>query len=187
MRSGICRRAGYRLALMLTVLVLTFGASAPSAGAQQERPREGARPERQRTEAERSAMVRELHARLASTVKRELHLTDAQAARLQATNSRIDGRRRPLLQRERALRSGLRKELQRGQAADDREVAGLLDGLLSVHRQKLELLEAEQRELAQFLTPVQRARYFSLQENWRRHGEEEAERDRGRRGRRPGS
>lgn len=175
-----------RGAAVLVGLVLATMASPPSASAQQQqKSREASRPERGRTDAERSAMVRELHARLASVVKRELHLTDAQAEKLQATNSRIDGRRRPLLQRERELRSGLRKELKRGESANDRTVGELLDGLLQVHRQRLELLEAEQRELAQYLTPVQRARYFSLQENWRRHVEEEAERDRGRRGRSP--
>jgi hypothetical protein len=169
---------------VLVLLLLTAGATPPAVGAQQSpTSRESGRPEREKTEAERSAMVRELHARLASIVKRELRLSDAQAEKLQAANGRIDSRRRPLLQRERELRSRLRKELQRGDSADDREVGELLDDLLVIQRQRVELLQAEQRELAQFLTPVQRARYFSLQENWRRHVEQEAERDRGRRGR----
>ena len=38
-------------------------------------------------------------------------------------------------------------------------VAELLDTVLRLQRSRLELVEREQRELATFLTPVQRARY----------------------------
>lgn len=173
------RHAGHvRLAAILALAVGVL-AGLPERSRAQEPSRQGAQQPRPRTQADRGAMVRELHERLAATVKRELQLTDAQAEKLAATNVRIDERRRPLLQRERGLRTQLRRELQRRDSADQREVGTLLDGLIAVQRQRLELLEVEQRELSQFLTPVQRARFYSLQENWRRHVEEEAERDRG--------
>jgi hypothetical protein len=37
-----------------------------------------------------------------------------------------------------------------------------------LERRKLDLLEAEQRDLAKFLSPIQRARYFGLQDELRR-------------------
>lgn len=187
MRSLRWRERAVPVMGQFVVLLALAGTTAPHAIAAQTTAQARQQPSRPGSADERSAMVRELHERLASTVKRELRLSDAQAEKLKAANDRIDGRRRPMLQRERTLRLQLRTQLQRGDAADEREVASLLDGLIQVHRQRLDLLEAEQRELAQFLTPVQRARYFSLQENWRRHVEEEAQRDRGDRGRRSGS
>lgn len=167
--------------LRMAVLLVAWGLFSPMDLAAQQR-------DRHPTPAERDVMERQLRDRLAARVQRELQLSDAQASRLMATNARIDRQRRPLLQRERTLRTQLRAELGRGAAAQDRTVGPLLDGLLEVHRKRLELVETEQRELAQFLTPVQRARYFSLQENWRRQVEHQAEQDRDRmRGRRPGS
>lgn len=154
--------------LLVALLLALAGAFAPiDLTAQQ--------PGRHPTPAERGVMESQLRERLAARVKQELRLTDAQASRLMATNARIDQQRGPLLQRERTLRAQLRSELERGTAAQDRTVGPLLDGLLVVHRKRLELVESEQRELAQFLTPVQRARYFSLQENWRQQVEQQAE------------
>lgn len=48
----------------------------------------------------------------------------------------------------------------------------LLDDMLRLQRQRFVLHEDEQRELALFLTPVQRAKYFGLQEQMRRRMEE---------------
>ncbi len=183
-RYTVSRTAGRatspRHCLLVALLLVLAGAFAPMSLTAQQR---GGHT----TPAERGLMERQLRERLAARVQDELRLTDAQAAKLMATNARIDQQRRPLLQRERTLRAQLRTELERGAAAQDRTVGPLLDGLLVVHRKRMELVESEQKELAQFLTPVQRARYFSLQENWRRQVEHQAEQDRGRtRSRRPG-
>lgn len=177
---GTCSRpTAMRRFLFLALVVGMSGILTPTDLLAQQRGRSP-------SSAERGVMERQLRERMAAHVQRELQLTDAQASRLMATNARIDQQRKPLLQRERMLRARLRTELERGAAAQDRTVGPLLDGLLEVHRKRSDLVEAEQRELAQFLTPVQRARYFSLQENWRRRVEQQAEQDRDRtRSRRP--
>ena len=48
----------------------------------------------------------------------------------------------------------------------------MLDQLVDVQRQRLEIFAREQRELAQFLTPVQRAKYATLQEGLRKKVEQ---------------
>jgi uncharacterized protein YlxW (UPF0749 family) len=47
-------------------------------------------------------------------------------------------------------------------------IAQQLDTLLQLERQRIDLLESEQKELATFLTPLQRAKYQALQEQLRR-------------------
>lgn len=62
---------------------------------------------------------------------------------------------------ERQLRQGLWR------VAKER-VAAALDRLLQVQRSRLDIVAEEQRDLAAFMTPVQRARYAALQEQLRR-------------------
>jgi hypothetical protein len=65
----------------------------------------------------------------------------------------------------------LRDELlsqEQGRAREDR-VASLLDRAVRVQRQRVELLESEQRELARFLNPTQRAKLLGMQEQIRRN------------------
>jgi Spy/CpxP family protein refolding chaperone len=57
-------------------------------------------------------------------------------------------------------------------AANQQKVAGLLDQLMRLQRQRLDLVEGEQRELAKFLTPVQRAKYLGLQNQLRQRMQE---------------
>lgn len=128
--------------------------------------------------AERAAMERQLQERLFATVQRELRLTPQQAERLRGVSSRTDERRRALMDRERILRQQLRGELTASRQADDAVVTRLLDGLFAVQRERLELVQSEQRELSRFLSAVQRARYLALQENWRRRVSELETRDR---------
>ena len=162
-----------RVLLLACTLLTALSLSAASALAQARGRAPGAQG-RQRAQLED-----QLRQRMGAMVKQQLQLTDAQANRLQSTNQRIDAKRRPLVQRERQLRGSLRQQLARGANADESAVAAALDELLTVHRRRMELVEAEQRELAGFLSPVQRARYLALQENWRRRIEERLAEDRG--------
>lgn len=84
-----------------------------------------------------------------------------------ATNQRFEGRRRLLLDQEREVRASLRVQLDRGDSANAAQVATLLDRMLQVQRDRLAVTEQEQRELAAFLTPMQRARLLGLQEQIR--------------------
>lgn len=137
--------------------VLVAGASAVSA---QVAPRQAG----DSIPAQRRAMLeRQVRQRIAVIVKERLQLTDAQAQQLQEAEGRFDLRRRDLMQREQRVRRDLRQQLSPGVAADQQRVATLLDQIMTVHRERVTNMEQEQRDLARFLTPVQRAKYLGLQ------------------------
>lgn len=116
---------------------------------------------------QRAQLERRLQQRVEEIERRELRLTPAQAERLRATKRRFEADRLPLLQRERQLRRALRGELAAGEAANGQRVDAYVTELLRIQRRRLDITEREQRALAEFLTPVQRARYLALQENLR--------------------
>jgi len=125
------------------------------------------------TSPHRAELERRFRERFEAVVKERVGLTDPQMRQLLDVNARFETRRRELFGRERALRVALRKALERGedQATQD-SVAGLLEQALRVQQQRLDLLEEENRALASFMTPVQRARYFGMQEQMRRRVDE---------------
>ena len=160
--------AGGRFVKRIHVLALGVMMGAPAmivAGAQ-----EPGRPAEQG--AGREALERRVRERIAAEVRDQLGLDEAQAQRLSATNRKFEERRRLLLAEERTARVTLREQLIRGDSADQRRVGSLVDQLISVQRRRLDLVEQEQRELAAFLTPVQRATYLSMQDQVRRRMEE---------------
>lgn len=124
----------------------------------------------------RAVLERQVRQRIAVMVKERLGLTDAQAQQLQEAEGRFELRRRDLMQREMRLRRDLRQQLSPGVAADEQRVSTLLDQIMAVHRERMTNMEQEQRDLARFLTPVQRAKYLGLQSQLRnriegmRHG-----------------
>lgn len=132
---------------------------------------QGQRPPAEHGER-REALERRVRERIAAEVKDRLQLTDAQTQRLGETNRRFEERRRLLLAEERTTRMALREQLMRRDSADQRRVGTLVDQLISVQRRRIDLVEQEQRELAGFLTPVQRATYLSMQDQMRRRMEE---------------
>jgi hypothetical protein len=119
----------------------------------------------------RGALEQRFQERLATVMRERLGLNEDQVRRLGDVNRRFESQRRELFQSEREIRIGMRKALS-DSAANNDEVAGLMDRAIRLQRQRVDLLEAEQRELALFLTPVQRAKYFGLQEQIRRQMEE---------------
>jgi protein CpxP len=132
--------------------------------------------------AGRGRLEQQVRERIGRVVQQQLGLTDAETQRLQVVNQRYEGQRRELVRREREARMSLRSEVLRGDSADQKRTDALLGSLLEVQRKRLDLVEAEQRELARFLTPVQRAKYLALQDQMRRRVEEMRQRGQ----RRPG-
>jgi hypothetical protein len=132
---------------------------------------------------ERDSLESRVRQRMEQMVQRQLGLTDDQVRRLGATNRRFANQRRDLLIRERQVRLGLRDEIELGDSTRNPQVAKLLDEMLQLQRQRLDLLESEQKELATFMTPHQRARYFGMEEQIRRRVEEMREQG----GRQPGA
>lgn len=116
----------------------------------------------------RDELERRFRQRLDVIVKERLELTDDQHGRLREVASRTENARRTLRREEYAARMAMRRELLAGARANETRVAELLDGMPVLERRRLDLLEQEQRELAKFLSPLQRARYFALQDELRR-------------------
>jgi hypothetical protein len=87
-------------------------------------------------------------------------------------NRRFEGKRRDIMLRERDIRIGMREELAEGSTPNEDRVRRLMDDELRVQRERVDLMEAEQGELATFMTPTQRARYFGIQEQMRRKVDE---------------
>lgn len=111
----------------------------------------------------RHELERRLTARIGAVVREQLGLTADQARRLQEVDRRYQPERRRLMHQEMELRRGLRQQIAAGESADQRATAGLLDRLAALQRERLELQAREQRELAAFLTPLQRAKLLGLQ------------------------
>ena len=122
--------------------------------------------------ANRAALEQQFRERTARLTKQRLGLTDAQLDRLEKTNARFAPQLRQLVMQEREIRRQLRQEMTAGNSANQQHVSDLLDGALRVQKQRIAIVESEQKELAGFLTPVQRARYIALQAQFRKRAEE---------------
>lgn len=116
---------------------------------------------------ERRQLERRLHQRMLGVTRSRLGLTQEQVDKLSATSERYEQQRRALAQRERSLRLELRAQLRRGDSADQKRVAQLLDQTLQAQQERLDLYRKEQDDLSAFMTPVQRAKYMGLQEQMR--------------------
>jgi periplasmic protein CpxP/Spy len=120
----------------------------------------------------REMLEQRLRERTGEVVKQRLQLNDDQMRKLQASNKQFEVQRTGLLTRERDLRRELRQQIMAGDKANQNRVAELLDQTFVLERQRLDLVQSEQRELAKFLTPVQRAKLFGLQNELRRRTQE---------------
>lgn len=120
----------------------------------------------------RAQMEQRMGERLGEMMKKQLGLTEQQVPKLQETNRRFQEKHRLLVEQERDIRMSLRDEMIAGDSGRQTQVGGLLDRMLKVQRQRLELVEQEQKDLSAFLTPVQRAKYLGVQEGMRRRMEQ---------------
>ena len=116
--------------------------------------------------------VQALQRRVYEVVQRTLGATDDQMRRLSEVNRRYQQERREVNQKDRQARQTIRAEVLRDSSADQALVARMLDQLVDVQRQRLEIFTREQHDLAGFLTPVQRAKYATLQEGLRKKVEQ---------------
>ena len=125
-----------------------------------------------------AALQARVRQRLAAVVKQRLGLTDDQVRQLAAVNASYEGRRHDLMVSERQARVTIRQELKRGQSADQKAVDAALSELFKTQRTRIDLAEQEQRDLAKFMQPAQRAGYLALQEQLRRRVEQMRQRRR---------
>jgi hypothetical protein len=120
----------------------------------------------------REALEQRVRQRMAAVVQQRLRLTADQMRRLGEVNREMESQRRLLNEQERDLRVGLRAEVMRGDSANQERVARHVDQLIDVQRKRIELLAREQRALAAFMTPTQRAQYLAIQDQVRRRMED---------------
>jgi periplasmic protein CpxP/Spy len=149
--------------LMMAACAATVSAQVQGQGARRQQ-RAAAADSLPRTRADLEQLVRQ---RVAQVTKQRLGATDEQMVRLQATNRKFDEKRRILVDQERDVRMALRDEMLRPDSARQGRVAELLDRVIKTQRQRVDIQEQEQQELAGFLTPLQRAKYFALEQQIR--------------------
>jgi protein CpxP len=115
----------------------------------------------------RADLEQQVQQRIAQVTKQQLGLNDQQMTKLQETNRKFDEKRRLVVDQERDVRMSLRDEMLRPDSARQTQVAALLDRVIKTQRQRVDIQEQEQKELAGFLTPLQRAKYFALEQQVR--------------------
>ena len=98
--------------------------------------------------------------------KEELALNDEQSTKLMETTRRTFQRRRTMEMEYRRLNQVLANEMRPGVAADQRVLRRTLDSLVTLRVATAEIYREEQRELAGFLTDVQRAQYHVMRERF---------------------
>jgi hypothetical protein len=111
---------------------------------------------------EAGRLRRQIEERFGQRVKEQLRLTDDQAARLRGTQERFGERRRTLMRQQVERRMALNDQMQPGVAANSDSVRKLMDGLQGGRADMLKIEQDEDRDMAGYLTPVQRARYQEM-------------------------
>jgi len=174
-----------------SALLLMLGAFATGAQGQQQRGdslsmRPGARggrgAMRGQPPAERQMLQRQVRQAFAKAVRRQLSLTDDQMQKLQSVDFKYERQRIALLRDERQARLGLKLAMDDSATVDQAKVDGFLSQLVKAQRTRADLLEGEQKELAGFLSPLQRAKYFSMKERLNHRMQELAQPPNGGRG-----
>jgi Spy/CpxP family protein refolding chaperone len=148
-----------RLLAMLVLATL----SAAAAGAQ--RPANG-------SSTDRAALEQQFRQRAAVLTQQKLGLTDTQLTQLEQTNARYEPQLNKLVSQERETRRQLRLEMSSGNKANQQHVSNLIDTSISLQKQRIAIVEAEQKDLARFMSPTQRAGYLALQAQVRRRAQE---------------
>jgi hypothetical protein len=120
----------------------------------------------------RPALERQFRERTAKLAQQRLGLSDAQLEKLERSNARFAPQLRQLAAQERDIRLQLRQEMMAGNSANQQRVSDLLDASVRLQKQRIAVVESEQKELAGFLTPVQRARYIFLQAQFKKRADE---------------
>ena len=138
----------------------------PRAGATRQLPNERG------AAGNRAQLERRFRQMLYQVTRRRVGLTDAQMNRLMPINQRFETERRGIQRQERETRLALRDAMRDSTHADQARITSYLDKLVDLQRQRVELVAREQRDLAEFMTPLQRARYTALQEQVRRRIEQ---------------
>lgn len=116
---------------------------------------------------ERAALERQVRLAFTKAARERVGLSEDQMTKLAAVNRSLSVQRRELSQEERATRLALRQEMLDQAPPDQAKIGTYLDRLRELRHRRLDIADTEQKELATFMTPSQRARYQALQEQVR--------------------
>jgi len=153
-----------RRGVSLAIAALLVGAVSVPATAQD-------RPMPPRDAAQRDTLEARLRMRMTQMLRNQLGMNEEQIRRFQATNRRFEAQRVGLFNQEREVRGELRQLIESADTMQHQRIGTLLDRTIQLQRQRIDLQEAEQKELATFLNPVQRARLYGIEEQLRRRME----------------
>lgn len=101
-------------------------------------------------------------------LRKQVTFSEEQVVKWRAWNTRFDAERRPLFQEEREIRRTLGMQLARGVTPDEAKVVDAMDRWSKLEHKRLDLKDRENKALAAFLSPIQRARFFALQDQTER-------------------
>ncbi|MEP6621006.1 MAG: hypothetical protein ABJE47_16895 [bacterium] len=135
------------------------------------RPLAGGRQQRlapDPTQQQRMQLQRQIREGFWRAAKQRIGFSDDQMLRLEQTSQRFDQRRRLLGQEEKGLRVTLQRETLADSSANQATIASSLERLTALQHQRIDLQADEQKEFAQFMTPLQRARFLALQDQIRK-------------------
>ncbi|MHB1862340.1 MAG: hypothetical protein ACYCVL_05155 [Gemmatimonadaceae bacterium] len=116
---------------------------------------------------ERARIQRMIRQAFTRAVRIQVGLSDDQMRKLAPINRRFVQQRQALGAQERETRMGLRAELAKAEP-DQAKVQQYLDQMDGFQHQRLDLTDAEGKELGGIMTPVQLAKYRALQEKVQR-------------------
>jgi hypothetical protein len=120
----------------------------------------------------RARLEMEVRRNFARLVRQRVGLTDAQMTRLIPVTQKYEQQRRQIQMQERNARINLQTAMRDEQTADPRQLEQHMQTLIGVHKQRAALIEAEHRELGEFMSPVQLVKFMALQEQVRRNLEQ---------------
>lgn len=118
--------------------------------------------------AEQQALVRRLRQAFGGVVRRQLNLNDENWQKFERVDRQFQRQRNQLQRGERQTRFALKAAMEDTAGVDQNKIAQYLTELTQAQRRRADLIEAEQKELATFLTPLQRAKLQALREQLNR-------------------
>jgi hypothetical protein len=114
---------------------------------------------------ERALLQRQVRQAWIGNVRRQLNLNNEQMRTLNQVNAKYERQRGDIQRDERQARLGLKAAMEDTAATDQNaRIEQQMNALVGAQRRRADLFENEQKELAGFLTPLQRARYSVMQE-----------------------
>lgn len=153
--------------MKIVTLCAAFVLAASSASAQNRghppRMRGVRPPPNAGNEVHRNELEQRFRQRTEQVVRQRLNLNEDQLSRLRSVNADIGTKRNTLVEQERSLRSGLRDEMAKGSGADQSKIAQLMAQAHDLQVRRFALQQDEQKQLSDFMSPIQVAQYVGLQ------------------------